>query len=108
MIERGTRLYPEVFDSSQMYYQGQPFAYWLSVPEYNFCEWILYKEYNDYTSVCNPNDCLAAVSHEELMREFKTFSYYENMDREMLCRTFRQRSLDDNPYEFEDFIDFEA
>ena len=105
MIEKGTTLWPEYFDSSQMYYNGEPYAYWVSEPRYNFYNWVLYKEYNNYSSVCAPGDCLAAVSYEDVMEELRTYSYYENMDREKLCRAFRQRSLDDNSYDFEDFID---
>ena len=107
MIPKYITLYPEYFTSSEMYYDDEPYAYWLSVPEYNFCNWILYKEYNDYNSTCAPNDCLAAVSYEELMNEFRTYSFYEGMDREKLCRTFRQRSLYDDEYDFEDFVDEE-
>ena len=106
MIPEGTTLYPERIDSSQMYYNDEPYAYWVEAPEYNFCNWVLYKEYNNYISVCHPNDCIAAVSYEDLMKEFREWTYYEGMDREKLCRTFRQRPLqtrlDDD---WEDFVD---
>ena len=108
MIEKGTTLFPEYFDYSQMYYNDEPYAYWVSVPEYNFYEWILYKEYNDYRSICHPNDCLAAASYEEVLEELKTSSFYENMDRDKLCKTFRQRSLnmtDEEARDWEDFVD---
>jgi len=105
MIPKGTTLYPQYITATDMYYGDEPFAYWLSVPEYDVYNWVLYKEYNDYNSVCHPNDCLCGVSYESLMEEFRTYSFYDGMDREMLCRTFRQRSLDDNPYEFEDFVE---
>ena len=86
-----------------MWCHDKPYAYWLSASKYNVYEWVLYKEYNDYTSVVG-NGGLKGVSYEELMDSFRTYSFYDNVDREMLCRTFRQRSLDDNSYEFEDFI----
>ena len=108
MIEKGTRLFPEYFDCSQMYYDDEPFAYWVSEPEYNFCNWVLYKEYNDYSSVCHPNDCLAAVSYEDVLEEFRTASFYDGMDREKLCKMFRQRPLNMSPEEsrnWEDFVD---
>ena len=54
-----------------MFYDDQSFAYWLGE---NVCEWGLYKEYNGFDSVCNPNDCLCAISKEELLKRFKTFS----------------------------------
>lgn len=104
MIPEGTTLFPEYVDCSQMYYDDEPYAYWLSVPEYNFCNWILYKEYNDYISVCHPNDCLRAVSYEDIMKEFREYSFYEGMDRELLCKKFRQRSLEGDDKDFEDFI----
>lgn len=106
MIEKGTRLYPQYFTASHMYYDNEPYAYWVSEPSINFCNWILYKEYNDYVSVCNPNDCLAAVSYEEVMEELRTFTFYEGMDREKLCKAFRQRSLymtDEESWNWEDF-----
>lgn len=106
MIEKGMTLYPEYFDSSQMYFNDEPYAYWVSAPEYNFCNWILYKEYNDYISVCNPNDCLAAVSYEDIMNEFRTFTFYDGMDREKLCKMFRQRSLYMTSKEYMDWEDF--
>lgn len=101
MIPKGTTLFPEWFDSSQMYYCDMPFAYWLGG---NICEWVLYKEYNDYKSICHPNDCLCGISKEELLERFKTFSWYKEEDRENLCQAFRQRSLGDNEYNFEDFV----
>ena len=104
MIAEGTTLYPEYFDSSQMYFDNEPFAYWVESPEYNFCNWVLYKEYNDYVSTCNPNDCLAGISYEGVMQEFREYSFYDGMDREKLCRMFRQRSLDSD-YDFEDFVE---
>lgn len=101
MITEGTTLYPEYFAESEMFYDDQPFAYWLGG---NICEWILYKEYNDFNSVCNTNDCLCAISKEELLERFKTFSWFKDEEREKLCETFRQRSLNDDPYNFDDFV----
>ena len=101
MITEGTTLYPEYFAGSEMFYDDHPFAYWLGG---NICEWILYKEYNDFNSVCNPNDCLCAISKEELLERFKTFSWFKDEEREKLCETFRQRSLNDDPYNFDDFV----
>ena len=105
MIPKGTTLYPQWANGMEMYFDDEPYAYWVEEPAYNFCNWVLYKEYDDYASVCNPNDCLSAVSYKQLMNEFRTYSFYEGLDREMLCRTFRQRSIEDNPYEFEDFVE---
>ena len=104
MIDRFETLRPQYFDAENLYFNDESYAYWLSVPEYNVHEWVLYKEYNDYRSAVG-NGGLQGISYEELMDSFRTYSFYEGMDREKLCRTFRQRSLDDNPYEFEDFID---
>ena len=103
MLDKLEPLYPEYFDASELFCNDEPYAYWLSVPEYNFYNWILYKEYNGYNSRVG-NGGLQGISYEQLMDEFRTFSFYDGMDREKLCRTFRQRSLNDNPYEFEDFI----
>ena len=107
MIPKGTTLYPQYFTSDRMYFDDQPFAYWVSCSHINFCNWVLFKEYNDYDSVCNPNDCLAAVSYEQVMHELRTYSYYDGMDREKLCRAFRQRSLDMSYEEEIDFEDFD-
>ena len=70
------------------------------------------KEYNDYESVCHPNDCISAISYNDLIDSFKTYSFYENMDREKMCRTFRQRSLEtefgpesETYWDFEDFVE---
>lgn len=101
MISKGTILYPTSFGATEMYFYDEPFAYWLEETG----QWILYKEYDDYTSVCNPNDCLAAISYKQVLYEFRNYCFYENEDREKLCRTFRQRSMEDNPYEFEDFVE---
>lgn len=106
MINEGTTLFPEYFDALQMYYNNEPYAYWVSAPEYNFYNWILYKEYNNYKSICYPNDCLSAVSYEEVIDELKTFSFYDSMDREKLCKMFRQRSLLMTPSEAENWEDF--
>lgn len=106
MIERGTILYPQCFTASQMYYNDEPYAYWVDEPSINFCNWILYKEYNDYVSTCSPNDCLSALSYEEVIDELKTASFYDGMDREKLCNAFRQRSLHmsyEEEINFEDF-----
>lgn len=104
MIRKGTILYPQWITAYEMYYNNKPYAYWVSEPSINFCNWILYKEYNDYVSTCSPNDCLSALSYEEVIKELKTASFYDGMDRKKLCNAFRQRSLNDNLYEFEDFI----
>ena len=106
MIDKDTILYPQCVTSDQMYYDNEPYAYWVSVPEYNFCNWVLYKEYNDYISTCAPNDGLRAVSYEDIMEEFREYSFYEGMDREKLCRTFRQRSLNMTWEESIDWEDF--
>ncbi len=84
MIEEGTTLYPTCMTATNLYCDDEPYAYWVDVPEYNFCDWVLYKEYNDYTSVCAPNDCIAGVSYEDVMEEFRNWSYFEGMDREKL------------------------
>lgn len=108
MIDKDTILYPQDISPNEMYYDNEPYAYWLSVPEYNVCNWVLYKEYNGYISTCAPNDCLRAVSYEDIMEEFRTYSFYEGMDREKLCHTFRQRSLDmtlEESMEWEDFVE---
>ena len=91
MIDRFETLCPQYFDATNLYFND------------NVYDWVLYKEYNDYRSAVG-NGGLKGVSYEELMDSFRTYSFYEGMDREKLCRTFRQRSLDDNPYDFEDFI----
>ena len=107
MIAEGTILYPQDISPNEMYYDNEPYAYWVSVPEYNVCNWVLYKEYDDYISTCAPNDCLRAVSYEDIMKEFREYSFYEGMDREKLCRTFRQRSLNmtlEESMEWEDFV----
>ena len=108
MLPKFTTLYPEVLTADNLYCHDEPYAYWLEVPEYNLYEWVLYKEYNDYESIVG-NGGLQGVSYEGMINEFKTYSFFEGMDREKLCRTFRQRSLDDNPYDydFEDFIEEE-
>lgn len=106
MIPEGTTLYPEYFTSDNMYFDDEPFAYWVSEPSINFYNWVLYKEYNDYSSVCNPNDCLSAISYEDVMDELRTYTFYEGMDREKLCKAFRQRSLHmsyEEEIEWEDF-----
>ena len=108
MIDKDTILYPQDISPNEMYYDNEPYAYWLSVPEYNVCNWVLYKEYNDYVSICAPNDCLRAVSYEDIMEEFREYSFYEDMDREKLCRTFRQRSLNmtwEESIDWEDFVE---
>lgn len=105
MIDSNYTLYPEIMDATNLYFHDEPYAYWVSNRNYNFCEWVLYKEYNDYKSVCNPNDCIAAASYEEIINEFKKSSFYEDQDRDMLIRTFRQRSLGDTEYDFDDFIE---
>ena len=108
MLDKGTVLYPQDISPNEMYYDNEPYAYWLSVPEYNVCNWVLYKEYNDYVSICAPNDCLRAVSYEDIMEEFREYSFYEGMDREKLCRTFRQRSLNmtwEESIDWEDFVE---
>ena len=104
MIDKFETLYPETLTSSNLWCNGEPYAYWLSAPEYNVYEWVLYKEYNDYESVVG-NGGLKGVSYEELINSFRTYSFYDSIDREMPCRTFRQRSLHDKSYDFEDFID---
>lgn len=107
MIPKGTILYPTTITSSQMYYYDEPYAYWATDSYSTFCNWVLYKEYNDYISTCAPNDCLAGISYEEVMEELRTFHFYDGMDREKLCKAFRQRSLnatDEEMYNWEDFI----
>jgi len=90
MIEPGTILFPEKMDCSQLYYGDSPYAYW---SEY-IGEWVLYKEYNDYTSICHPNDCIRAKSKEDLFREFREEDMFTNFrNSEELCRNFKQRSL---------------
>lgn len=98
MIPKGTVLYPESQDWHQLYYNGEPYAYW----QHFLGLWILYKEYNDYISECHPNDCISAYTYDEVIQFIKDYTSYK--DKEGLCRTFRQRSLKDNEYNFEDFI----
>ena len=104
MIDKFETLRPEFLTATNLWCNDEPYAYWLSAPEYNVHEWVLYKEYNDYESVVG-NGGLKGVYYEELMNSFRTYTFYDNIDREMLCRTFRQRSLHDDSYDFEDFID---
>lgn len=101
MIPKYTTLYPTSMDGCRMYYHGEPFGYWL----HEAGEWVLYKEYNSYQSVCAPDDCLRAVSREDLMKEFREYSWFKDEEREKLCRTFRQRAIDTNEYEVDDFVD---
>lgn len=112
IIDKNYTLYPEFQDSTYLYFNGKPYAYWLENDEYKVYEWVLFNEYNDYESVCNPNDCISAISYDQLIESFKTYSFYENIDREKMCRTFRQRSLEtefgpnsESYNDFEDFID---
>lgn len=112
LIPKYYTLYPECSSSTYLYFHDEPYAYWLENSEYKVYEWVLFKEYNDYKSVCHPNDCISAISYNYLIDSFKTYSFYENMDREKMCRTFRQRSLEtefgpeSEPYwDFEDFVD---
>lgn len=100
MIPEYTTLYPTSMDGCRMYYHGEPFGYWL----HEAGEWVLYKEYNSYQSVCAPDDCLRAVSREDLMKEFREYSWFKDEEREKLCRTFRQRAIDTNEYEVDDFV----
>lgn len=102
MIDKGTTLFPTCITCDRMYYHDEPYAYWLGG---DVCEWVLYKEYDSYVSTCHPNDCLSAVNRKELLEHFRTFSWFEDEDRERLCRTFRQRGIDDTEYDFEDFAD---
>ena len=81
MIEPGTVLFPEKMDCSQLYYGDSPYAYWSE----DVGEWVLYEEYNDYTSICHPNDCICAKSKEDMFKDFR--------DSEELCKNFKQRSL---------------
>lgn len=114
LIDKHNTLYPEFQCSNYLYFNGEPYAYWLECSAYKVYEWVLFKEYNDYESVCRPNDCIAAINYDKLIESFKTSSFYENMDREEMCRTFRQRSLktefgpdSESYWDFEDFIDEE-
>lgn len=104
MIDPSYTLYPEVMDATNLYFHDEPYAYWVENMNYNFCNWVLYKEYNNYNSTCNPNDCIAGISYEEVIDEIKNSWSYRNQDRDMLIRTFRQRSLNDTEYNFKDFI----
>ena len=95
-------LVPTMMDGSNLYMDEHPFAYWVGN---NVCEWILYKEYND-----NPTGVamggLSGISYEDLMDRFLTFPWFKDEEREMLCRTFRQRSLEDEHGDyFEDFVE---
>ena len=40
LLSKETKLFPESFDGSQMYYANQPYAYWCE----SIGEWVLYKE----------------------------------------------------------------
>lgn len=90
MIEPGTVLFPEKMDCSQLYYGDSPYAYWSE----DIGEWVLYEEYNDYTSICHPNDCICAKSKEDIFREFREEDMFKDFrDGEELCKRFKQRSL---------------
>lgn len=90
MIQKGTVLFPTSSDWHQLYYYDKPYAYWNE----GLGLWILYKEYNDYVSECAPDDCISAYNYDEVINAIKTFSFYDNLDRESCCKAFVQRSLD--------------
>lgn len=94
ILPKETTLFPEWFDCSQMYYADKPYGYWCE----SIGEWVLYKEYNDYNSICHPNDCLRAISYDDVIKLVNEFF----PDR-LLHRVFKQRSLNDNTYNFCDF-----
>lgn len=73
MIPKGTILFPESMDSCQMFYNNEPYAYWAD----DIGQWVLYKEYNNYKSICHPNDCLCAYSSDELPNEYKQKSLFK-------------------------------
>lgn len=73
MITEGTTLFPEAMDGCQMFYDGEPYAYWAD----DVGQWVLYKEYDNYRSICHPNDCLRAYSSGELPKGYKQKSLFE-------------------------------
>lgn len=73
MIPEGTILFPETWDCYQMYYDGEPYAYWAG----DIGQWVLYKEYDNYRSISHPNDCLCAIGSEELPEGFKQKSLFK-------------------------------
>ena len=72
MIPEGTKLFPESWDCSQMYYDDEPYAYW----DGNIGLWVLYKEYDNYRSICHPNDCMRAYNSCEFPKGFKQKSLF--------------------------------
>lgn len=73
MIPEGTTLFPETMNGCQMFYDDEPYAYWAG----DIGQWVLYKEYDSYKSICHPNDCLRAYSCEELPKGYKQKSLFE-------------------------------
>jgi hypothetical protein len=67
MIPEGTALFPEMMSDIQMFYDDEPYAYW----DHNVGLWVLYKEYDNYKSVCHPNDCLRAYCSKELPKGYE-------------------------------------
>ena len=72
MIPEGTTLFPETMNGCQMFYDDEPYAYWAG----DIGQWVLYKEYDNYRSICHPNDCLRAYSSEELPQGYKQESLF--------------------------------
>lgn len=72
MIPEGTTLYPEMMNGYQMFYNDEPYAYWAD----DLAQWVLYKEYDNYKSICHPNGCLRAYSSKELPIEYKQDSLF--------------------------------
>lgn len=73
MIPEGTTLFPERIDAYNMYYDDEPYAYWSG----DIGQWVLYKEYDNYKSISHPNDCLCALSSDELPKGYKQKSLFE-------------------------------
>ena len=71
LIPKYYTLYPEVQCSQYLYFHDEPYAYQLENIAYNVYEWVLFKEYNDYKYVCHSNDCIAAISYNDLIESFK-------------------------------------
>lgn len=56
-----------------MFCDDEPYAYWAG----DIGQWVLYKEYDNYKSISHPNDCLCAISSDELPNGYKQKSLLE-------------------------------
>ena len=55
-----------------MFCDDEPYAYWAG----DIGQRVLYKEYDNYKSICHPNDCLSAYSSDELPKGYKQESLF--------------------------------